>query len=172
MTHPPASSRASAPTTDLDELRAFARLYGYVRFFHPSDEAAALDWDAFATHGAMRVIQGSNHEELEAALAELFLPVAPTLDVYADDVPPRDAAALFPKRTRGLKQVAWQHLGFGLGERTTVYLSKRLHRRRLAPIGHSAALVVQVIEASSMRGHAARLRGWARVDPSCPWMKC
>jgi hypothetical protein len=31
----------------IEQLRAFAKLYGYVRFFHPSDEAAELDWDSF-----------------------------------------------------------------------------------------------------------------------------
>src|SRR5690554_5495314 len=35
-------------TTDLEELHAFAKLYGYVRYFHPSDEAAAADWEAIA----------------------------------------------------------------------------------------------------------------------------
>jgi hypothetical protein len=29
-------------------LEALARLYGYVRYFHPSDEAAGIDWDYFA----------------------------------------------------------------------------------------------------------------------------
>jgi len=32
-------------------LRAFSKLYGYVRFFHPSDEAAAIDWERFAIYG-------------------------------------------------------------------------------------------------------------------------
>src|ERR1700726_88822 len=32
----------------LTNLIAFARLLGYVRFFHPSDQAAAADWGSFA----------------------------------------------------------------------------------------------------------------------------
>ena len=36
-------------------LEAFARLYGCVRYFHPGDEAAALDWDRFAVLGAGRL---------------------------------------------------------------------------------------------------------------------
>jgi len=37
-------------------LRAFARLYGVVRWFHPSDAAAAVDWDRFAIDGVRRVL--------------------------------------------------------------------------------------------------------------------
>jgi hypothetical protein len=29
----------------LTNLAAFAKLYGYVRFFHPSNQAAATDWE-------------------------------------------------------------------------------------------------------------------------------
>ena len=46
---------ARPDSQEIDNLRAFAKLYGYARFFHPSDEAAATDWEAFAIHGAGRV---------------------------------------------------------------------------------------------------------------------
>lgn len=56
---PPApAATAEIATSDAEELRAFAKLYGYVRFFHPSDEAASADWNAFAIEGARRVVQG------------------------------------------------------------------------------------------------------------------
>ncbi len=35
----------------LDNLVAFAKLLGYVRYFHPSDQAAATDWNRFASDG-------------------------------------------------------------------------------------------------------------------------
>jgi hypothetical protein len=40
-------------------LRAFSKLYGYVRFFHPADEAAAIDWEQFAIYGAGKVKNAS-----------------------------------------------------------------------------------------------------------------
>jgi hypothetical protein len=44
ITSPPVvssdSERPPAATSDADELAAFARLYGDLRFFHPSDAAA------------------------------------------------------------------------------------------------------------------------------------
>ena len=46
---------SSAPTPrgdpQLVALRAFARLYGVVRWFHPSDEAAAIAWNRYAVVG-------------------------------------------------------------------------------------------------------------------------
>lgn len=62
---------------DIAHLVAFARLYGYVRFFHPSDEASRVDWDRFAVHGAHRVAELWERTELRSTLEELFLPVAP-----------------------------------------------------------------------------------------------
>ncbi|MGD8866994.1 MAG: hypothetical protein PVI01_05180, partial [Gemmatimonadales bacterium] len=70
------------PTAEVENLRAFAKLYGYVRFFHPSDEAAALDWERFAVHGAMRAREARSVDELETILTELFRPVAPTAQIY------------------------------------------------------------------------------------------
>ena len=40
---------------ELTNLTAFAKLYGYVRFFHPSDQAANTDWEDFAIEGVRKV---------------------------------------------------------------------------------------------------------------------
>lgn len=49
-----AVSAAELPPSDaeVDNVSAFARLYGVVRYFYPSDAAAELDWDRFAAYGA------------------------------------------------------------------------------------------------------------------------
>lgn len=60
-------------------LRAFSKLYSYVRFFHPVDEAAAIDWEQFAIYGARKVKNAVDSSQLKAVLEELFLPLAPTL---------------------------------------------------------------------------------------------
>ena len=45
------------PATErgLANLRAFTQLLGYVRYFHPSDEAAEADWETFAIAGIRAV---------------------------------------------------------------------------------------------------------------------
>jgi hypothetical protein len=60
-------------------VEAFARLLGYVR--HPSDEAAATDWDAFTYEGVRQVEAASSPADLARRLEAVFLPVAPTLCV-------------------------------------------------------------------------------------------
>lgn len=99
------------PLTDraLRNLEAFARLYGYVRFFHPSDEAASADWDRVALAGVQHVEGARSDRELAQALREVFLPLAPTLVVepgaVAPSAPVADIAA----------SQSWNHLGLGLG---------------------------------------------------------
>lgn len=169
---PPSASpvaRPSPATTDLEELHAFARLYGYVRFFHPSDEAAALDWDGFAIHGVQQVTAARTRDELVQTLEALFLPVAPTLDVHLEGEAPRDLAALLPADATGLDVVAWQHLGYGFGDMVTAYASSRTHRRRQVAEGfETSSAITQELDAEPLRGKRIRLRGYARVDPAGP----
>jgi hypothetical protein len=77
-----APSSASQADRAVDNLRAFAKLYGYVRFFHPADEASAIDWAKFAVYGAERVKVARSSDELRIVLEELFLPLAPAAQIY------------------------------------------------------------------------------------------
>jgi len=158
---PPTKAPATTiPTTDAEELRAFAKLYGYVRFFHPSDEAAAADWDRVAVEGARRVMKGSTRAELLAALREVFEPLAPTLLVYPEDQPPAPA-----EPARDGPVLAWQHMGFGGGDMRSVYDSTRLGRSRgVYAAGMGWAPVVGQIDATALHGKRLRLRGFARVS--------
>src|SRR5262249_51966596 len=66
-----------APTSTVEPARpltsrglrnetAFAKLFGYVRYFHPSDEAASTDWDSFAVRAARDVEAAQDDAELAA----------------------------------------------------------------------------------------------------------
>ncbi len=91
----------------LASLRAFARLYGVIRWFHPSDAAAAIDWDRFAVDGVRRVMDAPDAGGLRAVLDELFAPVAPTMHFAAPGESFPDEPALHPVATTGLDVVAW-----------------------------------------------------------------
>lgn len=98
----------------VENLRAFAKLYGYVRYFHPSDAAANTDWDAFAIHGVRQVRGAANQSELRAELDALFEPIAPTARLYRTaKEPPAPADILTPSDTTELNFVAWQHRSVG-----------------------------------------------------------
>src|SRR5262249_17306808 len=93
----------------LINLNAFARLYGLVRFFHPSDEAAAADWNALALAGVQRVETARSSNELAASLRLVFGPVAPSLDIY---VTSRPAGRELPTRpAEAVSAIRWHHVG-------------------------------------------------------------
>jgi C-terminal processing protease CtpA/Prc len=66
----------------LTNLTAFARFYGYVRHFHPSDQAARTDWEGFAINGVREVEGAESNTELIARLDKMFHPIAPTVLVF------------------------------------------------------------------------------------------
>ena len=98
----------------LDNLIAFTRLLGYVRHFHPSDEASATDWDSFAIAGVRAVEGAESPEELARRLGELFCPIAPTVRVYpTGDTPAVPRGLTAPEPGGELDVLAWEHHGFG-----------------------------------------------------------
>jgi hypothetical protein len=112
----------------IKNLQVFAKLYGYVKFFHPSDEASSMDWERFAIHGVEYVKVARNQNELKQKLMDLFHPIAPTVKIYdADEQPPEPHPLLTHEDTVGLKLVAWQHRGVGYGN-VDYYQSIRLNR--------------------------------------------
>jgi C-terminal processing protease CtpA/Prc len=113
---------ADEPARPLDarglvNLVAFSRLVGWVRYFHPSDQAAAADWNRFVLAGVQRVEGAAGPEDLARVLTTLFLPLAPTVRVFPSDRPQPPAAELLapPAAIAKPRVVAWRHLGLGIG---------------------------------------------------------
>ena len=98
----------------LENLIAFTRLFGYVRYFHPSDEATALslaDWDRFAIDAINVVEPARSPEELAALLRTLFAPLAPTAQVFPTAQPPAPADLAALKAGERTRVVGWMHTG-------------------------------------------------------------
>lgn len=112
----------------LDNVVAFAKLFGYVRHFHPSDEAAAADWSRTAIAGVRAVEGAKSGKDLAERLQAFFEPVAPTLIVHPKSRPFRDEPGAEPPETDGplyLRQ--WRHHGFG--QEGGIYRSERMRAR-------------------------------------------
>jgi C-terminal processing protease CtpA/Prc len=112
----------------LANLHAFARLYGLVRFFHPSDEAAVADWDQLAIAGVERVEPTRRPAEFAAALRTVFAPVAPSVLIYVGTRPPPSRA----RPSEAASAVRWHHVGYG-DDPGHVYSSERIGSSAVAP---------------------------------------
>ncbi|NIM15831.1 MAG: hypothetical protein GTO45_27895 [Candidatus Aminicenantes bacterium] len=123
------SSTPAAPQAKKN-IEAFAKLYGYVKYFHPSDEAYKIDWDRFAIYGVKRVEPAKNSAELKKILEELFLPIAPSIVIYhSKEKVPFSVSTITPPDTARMKLIAWQHYGVRLNGTLREYESIRLNRK-------------------------------------------
>ena len=119
----------SRPLTEqgLLNLIAFTRLLGYVRHFHPSDQAATADWDVLAVDGMRRIERCKGAEQLAQALETFFRPVAPTVQVFPSGTPPKPLQDLAPPAGAvDLKVVSWRHYGIGQVAQPSPYKSERI----------------------------------------------
>ena len=92
----------------VENLAAFARLYGLVRWFHPSDEAYVADWDAIAISAIPAVEAATDPGELADALSAVFALLAPTLEIGTQPFPAPEQSGLLKTGT-----VKWLHQGLG-----------------------------------------------------------
>ena len=121
----------SCKNTDrkIDNIHAFAKVYGYVRWFYPGDEAAKIDWNKFAVYGVKRVKQARNENELKQILIELFKPIASAIQITDKK---QDASfelkSITPNDTSGLNKISWVHYGVYLGKESNIYKSLRYNR--------------------------------------------
>jgi C-terminal processing protease CtpA/Prc len=104
---------------------AFARLFGLVRYFHPSDQAAHADWELFAIHGVREVEGAKDDAELASKLTELFAPVAPTLRIQRSGEKYSLPAGLQTQNPSDLKIIYWRHRGVGNAGKNNTYHSER-----------------------------------------------
>jgi C-terminal processing protease CtpA/Prc len=103
-------------------LVAFTKLLGYVRFFYPGDEAANTDWNQFAVRAIPRVEAAANADSLAQALREVFSQVAPAVLVYRAGATPIASTPTAAKP----RLVFWVHVGLGGGVNSRIYMSRRL----------------------------------------------
>lgn len=146
---------ADAPAQRSEQVAAFARLYGVVRYFYPGDTAQTIDWNRFAIAGVDDAQQARNSVELKKKLDALFEPLGPGIDIV-----PVSASFTAP-HVDATKQplVAWRYLGFSSGSAKSAYAAARTGR---AGAGGFVGLA-SVLDATALHGKTIRLRGSIRA---------
>ena len=120
---------ASPDTADPshEQVVAFARLYGVVRYFYPGDAAQGIDWNRFAIAGITDARQAHGRADLQGKLSALFGPLGPGIDIVADTA----TFPALPVETAKQPLVAWRYLGFPA--RDPAYGRERTSRKTTHP---------------------------------------
>ncbi|UCH97103.1 MAG: hypothetical protein JSV88_09695 [Candidatus Aminicenantes bacterium] len=114
----------------IKNIETFARLYGYVRFFHPSDEASKINWTHFTIYSIKKVEKAKNNQALKQILEELFLPIAPSLVIYHTyEKKTFSPASIVPEDTTRMQVISWQHRGVKLSDSPEIFNSIRINRK-------------------------------------------
>lgn len=160
----PAPSSALAQNDQsgqFEKLTALARTYGYVRFFHPSDQASLVDWDLMAVYAAQQALESPADEPTDKLLERVFGPLVVDLDFYQGAEKPRpEMHEVEPDEV-----LAWQHIGVGMNAPQSIYSSLRTGRvnkidKPAGPFGN----VLQSVNPADLLGDDIRMRFQAKVD--------
>jgi len=162
---------AAPDTTDPghEQVVAFARLYGVVRYFYPGDSAQGIDWNRFAVAGVTDAQQAHGRADLQGKLSALFGPLGPGIEI----VPAAATFPALPVETAKQPLVTWRYLGFPA--KNTPYAGERTSRGG----GDRFVGLASELDAQPLLGKTIRLRGsikalnqsttsglglWLRVD--------
>jgi len=157
------SSAAQSPQRELENVVAFTRVYGVIRFFYPSDAAANTDWNRLAVDGVAQVRTAPDSAALAARLSEIFESLGPGIEI-ASSLPAFHAPAPTMEPL-----VAWRYFGAGATTalRGSPYRAKRTNRTsqsRVATDGFAG--FAQSVAALDFRGKSVTLRGLVRAAAS------
>lgn len=149
----------------LTNIESFAKLYGYVRYFHPSDEAADLNWEKFIYYGIKEVENANNQKALVKKLNDLFNPIAPAILIVPDaQANGFNIKTITPANKSDLKEITWQH--YGLGNQDGLYQSARTNRTVVILDKDRAryGTISTSTDAKPYRGKNFRLRAFVKTD--------
>lgn len=93
----------------LEGIVALTRAVAAIRYRHPADQAATLDWNAFLPVAMDRILAAADRSELREALRTLFSQVAPSVEFSA--APASSLAE--PPHQPGDRLVRWRYAGLG-----------------------------------------------------------
>src|SRR3954447_5061725 len=148
----PVPAAGAETARGIENLAAYARLLSLVRFFHPSDQAAAADWNRVAVAGVdarSAIAAAADAAALARALEVFFRPLAPTLRVVVQGQKPELPAELrTPAGPGPFKILTWRHFGGHFDSPAKIYSAERIDD--LAPPGF--ATLVQAVAPGALRG--------------------
>lgn len=149
----------------IDNLKTFAKAYGYVKYFHPSDEAAHIDWGNFSIYGAKQIERCSTQGEVISTLNQLFKPIAPSI-VFSSSKQNFDYNSITPSNLKKYKATYWQHKGVSLGMQyqNSIYKSIRVNKETESDQATSSfGNILTSINPEKYRGKEIKYTAWVKL---------
>ncbi len=141
---------APLPAEALENIKAFAKLYGCVRYFYPGDEALGANWNSLAYHGIKAVQNAGNTDDLASELNTIFQKVAPAISIFKKGSKP--AKTIYTKPKDAIDRTAFVMVNSGIFTEigNDYFYSKPKNIYEPQMIRESA--VFQAISVSNFRG--------------------
>ena len=160
------SSSDKALNQEVKNLVAFSKVYGHIKYFHPSDETRQIDWNKLAVLGVEKVKNAKSETDLKNTLDSLFTPIAPTLSISKTKPDSgsflSDYITSLKSDTTNLNTVAWQHIGVDLEQKNSAYVSSRINRKD--KVWNSNFSLFQSIETQASDESIVRLRAAVKTE--------
>lgn len=151
----------------IEYQKVFAKTYGYVKYFHPSDEASNIDWGNFAIYGTSQIDNCNSEKELLETLNALFKPIAPSVNFYkGEELKEFDFDKITPSDPANYTLAYWQHKGVsaGMNNNGKPYSSIRVNRDYEIDNSSSFGTITTSVEASRYAGKKFKYSGWVKLD--------
>ncbi len=110
---------------EIDNLMIFAKSYGLVKYFHPSDNAAYIDWDLFSVYGTTQILENTGKDSINTILKNMYAPIAPTV-LFSNE---KQSIENINTTDSCVKWAYWQHQGLGMDsyDPSKIYYSVRVN---------------------------------------------
>ncbi len=149
---------------EVANIKAFAKCYGYVRWFHPSDEAQGVNWSKFIPYGIAKVKDAPNEDALRDSLRELFTPIAPSIKIVASNKDYQyNFNSILPQDTTGMKPTYWQHNGVDLCLLSNMYRSMRVNKASKT-MNISKLAICNYFRTDNYKGKKIRIRAAVKIN--------
>ncbi len=148
----------------IDNLKTFAQVYGYVKYFHPSDEASEIDWNSFAAYGAEQIENCNSKSEVVNTLNRLFKPIAPSI-VFSEKQQAFNMQSITPLKIDGYEPTYWQHKGvsIGMNSQNGTYRSVRVNTESEVNETDNFGNLLRAIDPEKYKGKDIKYTAWAKL---------
>lgn len=134
-------------TQQTKTLIDFAKLYGLIRYFYPSDQAKKINWDDFAFYGVKSILNSGKETLSHQLMEKLFKPIAPLLEIVAKN----EQKVNFTKPKNALNNVllSWVYYGLPFYSNNPIIRSEVINH--YIPTRKYQGIVEQIINVSGIR---------------------